>query len=374
MVIDAVDNVLSWTPKDLETDRSWIHPLEPRALDELRSALDHALATGKSMLQMSRGDFPLGPHATDVLRKVIAETQDRYGMALLRGLPVDEWTESEQRMLFWGIGMNLGVARPQGKKSQLMSDVRAEGGQYRGPTGRGYNTNAGLDFHSDNCDVAGLMCIRTAKSGGESLVSSSVAAHNEMLRTRPDLVEVLYQPFVFGRQGEEAPEEAPWFEMPVFGRRDGRFACRHVRNHINGAQAAFPEIPRLTAKQIEALDLFDATLARDDLCFRMNLEPGDIQFLNNHVVLHSRTSFEDHLEPERARHLLRLWLAIPNGQPLPLSWKIAHKDVEAKAVRGGQRGIGITPQIEAYERRLATDHGMAFRIYQDRAAWSLEHH
>lgn len=367
MMIDAVRNVLSWTRKDLETDRSWIHSLERRTIDDLRSALDQALATGKSMLQMSRADFPLGPRANEALSKVIAETQERYGMALLRGLPVDEWTESEQRMLFWGIGMNLGVARPQGKKSQLMSDVRAEGGQYRGPTGRGYNTNAGLDFHSDNCDVAGLMCIRTAKSGGESLVSSSVAAHNEMLCTRPDLVEVLYQPFIFGRQGEEAPEEAPWFEMSIFGRRDGRFACRHVRNHINGAQAAFPEIPRLTAKQIEALDLLDATLARDDLCFRMNLETGDIQFLNNHVVLHSRTSFEDHPEPERARHLLRLWLAIPNGQPLPLSWKTAHKDVGAPAVRGGQRGIGITSEIEAYERRLATDHGMAFCIYEDRA-------
>ena len=147
---------------------------------------------------------------------------------------------------------------------------------------------------------------------------------------------------------------------------EGWFACRHVRNHITGAQAAFAEVPRLTSDQVEALDLFDATLAREHFCWRMFLQPGDIQFLNHYAVLHSRTGFEDHPEPERRRHLLRLWLAIPEAQPLPHSFKVFYKDVEQRAVRGGHRGQRISPEMEDYEVRLAREHGMAMRVYEDR--------
>ena len=288
-MINPIASAACWTRQQLEADASWIQPLKPPAADDLRRALDYALSTGKSLLQMSRSDFPLAQHGRRALADAVATTQSGCGIALMRGLPVDELSEADVRTLCWGIGLNLGVARPQGKKSQFMSDVRAEGGQYRSPTGRGYNTNSALDFHSDACDVVALLCIRTAKSGGESLASSAVAAHNEMLRARPDLLEILYQPFVYSRQGEEAPEEPPYFEMPIFGQRDGRFACRHVRNHIRGAQESFAEIPRLTPLQLAALDCLDVTLAREDFCFRMNLEQGDVQFMNNHVVLHSRT-------------------------------------------------------------------------------------
>lgn len=363
-MIATIATAQAWTRRQLEADTSWQYTLGPDEVDDLVAALTRAVATGKPLLEMSREDFPLTGRSAALLRRIVDGTQSGFGISLVRGFPVGGFSEDELRILFWGLGMALGVARPQGKSSPFMTDVRAEGGQYRGPTGRGYNTNSALDFHADACDVVGLMCVRTAKAGGESLIASSVAAHNEMLRTRPDLVEVLYRPFIYSRQGEHAPEEPPYFEMPVFGVRDGRFAARHVRNHINGAQAAFPDVPRLTPEQVEALDLFDATLARDDLCFRMDLEPGDFQFLNNHVVLHSRTSFEDHPEPERRRHLLRLWLALPQAQPLPHSWKPFIKDVEAPAVRGGHRGIGMTSEKRSYERRLAAQHGMAVRIYE----------
>ena len=100
----------------------------------------------------------------------------------------------------------------------------------------------------------------------------------------------------------------------------------------------------------------------------MNLEPGDVQFMNNHVVLHSRTGFVDHDEVEKRRHLLRLWLAISDAQTLPYTWKPFYKDVESHAVRGGHRGQGITAEMEAYEARLAAEHGMAMRVYEDRAS------
>ncbi len=357
-----------WTRRDVEQDNGWIHTLSGEEVDALEQALRHALQTGKDRFDMSLEDFPLDASVRRRLVALIDETQGGFGFKLLRGFPVQRWDEDALRLLFWGIGLVLGVPRPQGKMSQFVSDVRDAGGTYRSNTGRGYNTRSGLDFHADGSDMVGLFCVRTAKSGGSSLVSSSIAAHNEMVRLRPDLAAELYAPLIFSRQGEQAPEEAPYYAAPVFGIRDGHFACRHIRNHIKGAQQSFPDVPRLSPQQIEALDLFDELLAREDLCYHMDLLPGDIQLLNNHIVLHSRTEYEDHPEPERKRHLFRLWLALPQAQPLPHGWLDAYKDVDAACVRGGFRGVGITPQIRAFEARIARAHGMKLRIYPEKEA------
>lgn len=354
-----------WTRRDVEQDQGWIHVLSDVEIDALERALRHAQQTGKDRFDMSVEDFPLDAGVRQRLVALIDETQGGFGFKLLRGFPVQRWDEDALRLLFWGIGLVLGVPRPQGKLSQFVSDVRDAGGTYRSSTGRGYNTRSGLDFHADGSDMVGLFCVRTAKHGGSSLISSSVAAHNEMVRLRPDLAAELYAPLVFSRQGEQAPEEAPYYTAPIFGIRDGQFACRHIRNHIKGAQQSFPDVPRLTPQQTEALDLFDELLAREDLCYHMDLQPGDIQLLNNHIVLHSRTEYEDHPEPGRKRHLFRLWLSLPQAQPLPQGWLDAYKDVDAACVRGGFRGTGITPQIRAFEARIARAHGMKLRIYPD---------
>jgi hypothetical protein len=365
-MIRPIEEPRGWTRADVERDASWIYRLSDAEIAKLERALTHALQTRKTPFQMSRDDFPLDADMIAQLKKIIAATQTGYGFKLVRGFPVERWSEDELRTFYWGLGLHLGVLRPQGKASAFMSDVRNVGGVYRAATGRGYNTNSRLDFHADQADVVGLLVVRTAKSGGQSLIASSISAHNAMLAERPDLVEVLYQPFTFSRQGEQAPEEAPYYQAPVFGIEQGRFVCRHVRNHITSAQLSFPEVPRLTPLQTEALDMLDATLAREDLCYYMNFEPGDMQFINNHIVLHARTEFEDYEEFERKRFLLRLWWALPEGQPLPASFRDTYKDVAPKAVRGGFRGVNITPEIREFEARLAREHGMQFNIYHDR--------
>lgn len=367
-MIQAVHTPRGWTRADVASDQSWIHHLSQAEIDDLRRALDHALRTGKTFFEMDKDDFPITPTVRGVLEGIIDGTQRRHGMRLLRGFPVQGYSEDELRIFYWGLGLQLGVPRPQGKSSSFMSDVRDAGGVYRATTGRGYNTSEALDFHADGADIVSLMVIRTAKSGGQSLVASSIAAHNRMLAERPDLVQELYQPFVFSRQGEEAPEEAPYYRAPIFGVEKGHFVCRHIRNHIKSAQISFADIPRLTDKQIEALDYFDALLEDPDLCYRFDFQPGDIQFLNNHIVLHSRTNYEDEEAPEKKRFLLRLWLAIPDAQPLPQAFREAYKDVNTRAVRGGFRGQGITPQVRAFEERMARAHGMACNIYYDRDA------
>ena len=355
----------AWTRVDLENDSSWIYPLSEQEIKDLEMGLRAALATGKSEFELSGADFPVTPVTDKLLKTIMNATQTNYGVCLVKGFPVDRWTPDEMRTLFWCMGLRCGVPRPQGKPSHFVSNVRNDGGVYRSGTGRGYNTNSKLDFHSDGSDVVGLMCLQVAKSGGSSLISSSMAAFNELQKIRPDLAEVLQQPFYFGRQGEQAEEEPPYYQASVVGFKNGQFACRHIRNHITGAQISFPDVPRLTALQTEALDMFDTLLAREDLCFHMQLEKGDFQFLNNHVNLHARTEYEDFEDPNKRRHLLRLWLSLPQAAALPDSWRDAYKDVESGAVRGGFRGANITPEIRAFEKRLAQEHGIAFRIYAD---------
>ena len=367
-MIQTVTRPHGWTRDEVADDASWAVRLTEAEIADFEAGLASAKGTGRGLFELSRKDFAFGPAASKRLRAIVQETQQGRGFQLVRGFPVERWSVDDSRLVYWGIGLHLGVPRPQGKASQFMSDVRDAGGTYRSTAGRGYNTRSALDFHADNADLVGLMCLRIARSGGESMITSSIAAHNVMLAERPDLVAQLYEPLTFSRQGEQAPEEPPYYQAAVFGSKDGHFACRHVRNHVRSAQLSFPEVPRLTPRQVEALDYFDDVLTRPDLCFRMDFEPGDMQFINNHIVLHSRTDYEDYEEPERKRHLLRLWVSSPDAVALPDGWQAAYKDTEARAVRGGFRGVGITPEAEAFERRLAEEHGMQFRIYADRDA------
>jgi len=348
----------AWFPQNLRQDFSWIHHLSRKATLEVEEALQHAKATEKSWLQMTANDFPLKRHAKQAIDQAFAVTQTAYGMCLLKGFPVDRWSAEEARLVNWGIGLNVGVARTQNRASQVMNDVRDEGGSYKVKNGRGYNTNAGLDFHVDSCDVVALMCLQTAKSGGTSKVTSSIAVVNEIKRLRPDLIPVMQQPFYYSYQGTNDASQPPFYQCPILGDDPEYFSLRANRKNVTAAQVDFPEVPRLTPEQIELLDLLDELLPDDKFCYSMQLDRGDLQLLNNYVVIHSRTHFEDHEEPERKRHLLRLWLSIPQGQRLPSLWKEYFGDIEAGSVRGGVRGSQITEEFLTYECRQASNLGM----------------
>jgi hypothetical protein len=361
-----------WTREMLDNDASLYFHLTPDEITDMQRVLNHLKANHAepvNLFSLLPGDFPIGDPTKRLLDMVRRELLTGRGFQTLRGFPVAQHTVSDLRLLWFGLGMHLGVARPQGKTSLYIADVLDIGTDYRGTAGRGYTSNAPLDFHSDGSDVVGLFCLKTAVKGGESLISSSIRAHNEMLRLRPDLLAELYKPMTFGRQTEEAPEEPPYYECPIMGvAGDGSWSCRFIRNHIRVAQLTFKEIPRLTAKQIEAMDMFDRLLGSDELCYRSYKEPGDMEFMLNHTVLHSRTGYVDHKEPEKRRHLLRLWLSIPEAPQLPDGWKLAYKDVEARSLRGGFRGQAITEEIRNWEERMSRWHGIRNRVYEDREA------
>jgi hypothetical protein len=352
----SVGSLADWTVAELQDDRNWIIELDDRARRDMIGAVRKAHDPDRTLLDYSRHELDLGA-AMVPLRTAFAQAMEGRGIALLRGLPREGVTEAEFELLTWAIGLHIGVARPQGKATQYQSAVRNVGTVYRSSTGRGYSSNAELDFHTDGADLVALTCYNRARSGGMSMISSSLRAHNEIARTRPDISEILDRPFYFSRQAEEAPDEAAFYPNPVFDALDGVFCSKWNRNRINSAQN-MEGVPRLSAKQREAMDVMDETLRRPDLMYTMFLQPGDMQILSNHTMLHSRTEFEDYEAEEDKRVLYRLWLVPADAPRLPESWRPFFRNVEARTVRGGIRGHAYDDRCRAFDARQAADHGM----------------
>jgi alpha-ketoglutarate-dependent taurine dioxygenase len=347
----------AWTVDDLRADTGWIVELDDRARADLTAAVRKARDPDRTLFDYRRSDFDLGS-AWPAIAGALRQVRDGTGFAVLRGLPRDGLTAAEFELLTWAIGLNAGVARPQGKDSQFLSAVRDAGVTYRTGKGRGYSSNADLDFHTDSADVVLLTCYNAARSGGMSMVSSSVTALEAIQAERPDLAELLRQPYFFSRQQEQAADEAPFYPNPVYDEKDGLLFSKWNRNRLRSAQA-IEGVPKLTPAQFDALDLLDNVLRRATVMYSMYLQPGDMQILNNHVTLHSRTEFEDHDDPALKRCLFRLWLAPPDSVALPESWGPAYRSVAPNSVRGGIIGLAYDDARRGFEKRQAADLGMA---------------
>lgn len=324
--------------EEAQLSEDWVHHFSNSEIAEIDSAYRHALDAGRTLATLTRADFPL-PTVSSILARVQRELEDGWGLFLLRGIPVENYTKDDLRFIYWGLGLHLGTAVSQSKRGDVLGDVRDLGTGLDGPKFRGYTSAGELTYHADAADVTGLFCLQPAKRGGLSRIVSTSAVHNEILRTRPDLLEVLYHPYYWSFQGNELPGTPPHYEQPVFTMHKGKFAARYTRTHMRSAEM-MDHLPGMSAAQAEALDLIDEICARPEFQLTMMFQPGDIQFLNNHLMLHMRTEFEDHPEPEKRRHLMRLWLSLPNGRELSPGFAPFYGNTRAGAVRGGHPGHG----------------------------------
>ena len=336
-----IDSPADWRGPDLAKRNDWTYRLTADDRAEIDAGLDRCIAAGRPFADMTAADLPLPAfahrllHARDVL-------ETGCGLFLFRGFPVKGRSVDDLRRLYWGIGRHIGTAVSQSKRGDMLGDVRDIGTDVSGREGRGYTSRAELEFHTDSADVSALFFLRTARAGGLSRFVSSVAIHNEIARTRQDLLNILYEPYVWSRQGQERAGEVAWYRQPVYGVEQGHFASRYIRTHILSAQKHH-DVPPLTDLQQEALAAIDRLAGDSAFCLDMMLEPGDMVFLNSHTTWHARTEFEDHPEPARKRHLLRLWLSVPNSRPLPEGWSAVYRDRRPGAVRGGVPGHAEPP-------------------------------
>jgi hypothetical protein len=309
----------AWIGPRIQHDPSWIHRFQDDELAELERALAAAKARGLR-IPFGREAFPL-PRLESVLNAILEQVERGRGFKLLRGIPRARYTDAECELLYWGIGVHLGWPVSQNARGHLLGHVRDEGRTHADPSARGYQTNQRMDFHTDMLpvDVLGLFCLRTARRGGASKLTSALTIHNVLRAERPDLLEALYGTFHIDWRGEEPQGEAPFFSLPMFSECDGRVTARINSLPYYESAARHGASYGPTPIQREALETVQAIANRPELMLTMDFQEGDIQLINNHTMLHAREAYEDHPEPGRERHLLRMWIAVDDARRRPLA-------------------------------------------------------
>ncbi|CAM2066237.1 TauD/TfdA family dioxygenase [Sulfidibacter corallicola] len=337
-MIEKFESPAAWRGTALFKRPDWEYRLSVEELAEIERALRRIKRRGLSLTKITREDFEL-PRLEPVLASVQEGLENGSGAARIRGITPGLFDEDDVRLIFWGLARHIGTPVSQSAKGELMFSVRDEGFGEQSAKTRGPNTNKRLRFHTDRCDVIGFHCVRQAKIGGDNLLVSSITLHNEILERRPDLLMVLYKPFYYKRHNVDTGNPLPYLRQPVFAIHQGHFIGNVLRVLIERAHTV-PGVPPLTPVQREALDFLDEVAEETELHVRFRQEPGDMLFINNFVVFHRRDAFEDHGEPSLRRHLLRLWLSVPNSRPLSESFRANYREIEAGAIRGGMPPIG----------------------------------
>ncbi len=329
-----------WEGNNLGSTDQWITHFTESEIDELHCAVQASKQSGKPIGSLNRKDF-----AFSSLDKRLSALKDDIlngkGFALLRGLPASQWSDEELVRAYWGIGTWIGDAVSQNAKAHLLGHVIDQRASKTGDT-RIYQTNQAQPFHSDSCDIVGLLCLRTAKKGGESSIASSAAIHNQLLDHHPDALRQLYGTFQCDRYGEIPEGKLPYYTVKVFNNIEEQLVCCGMDPDIRSAQR-LDDVSRLTPAQSNALDLFQETARK--LSLRMSLQRGDIQLVNNLVAVHAREQFIDHDELDKRRYLVRLWLSSANGRQLPTFLRERWGNIDVGSIRGGIKVPGATPVV-----------------------------
>ncbi|WP_322101904.1 TauD/TfdA family dioxygenase [Paraburkholderia sp. J41] len=340
---DTIDHPAAWRGADIQSKDDITVRFEPKHLQEIDVAVRAASQAGHTLDTLQNAHFPLD--ATAALLAQVRETlRDGAGIVVLSGIDVQRYTQAEIEMIYWGLGTYLGTGVSQSVLGDRLGHVKDF--TRTDPHARAYRNNQELTPHTDQSDIVGLMCLRTARSGGMSIATSAIAVHNALVERFPEYLEPLHLGFHYHRRGEQLPGEDPVtpYRVPVFSWHDGHLSCRYVRSYIE--TAARESGGPLSKLETEALNCLERLTY--ELAFGFSLAPGDIYLINNYTVLHARTAFENWPEPERSRHLLRLWLVADGWRPLDPRLDAARHGISAQP--------GKTPSFERAfgQGRIAT--------------------
>jgi hypothetical protein len=296
----------AWRGEELagQPDR-WVTVLTPEEIGELDAALQGVRRAGRPLQELAAADFPL-PRLGPRIRQWAQALAMGTGVQVVRGVPVERWSQEDSERFFFCLGLHLGTPGAQNRNEELLGHVRDEGASYSDPSVRGYRTAAGLSYHCDGADVVGLLCLRPAASGGRSRFVSSVTVWNELYARRPDLAARMFEPLELDTRGDGGLN---FFPLPPCRHFGGQLRTFYHADYFRTAEQ-HRGARRLGPFERELLDRYDEIASTPGVYLEMDFQPGDIQLLSNHTVLHARTAYVDDQAPEKKRHLLRLWLSL----------------------------------------------------------------
>ncbi len=295
----------AWRSADLkQTPERWQYQLTDSDIGEILAAVDQVKHL--NLGQIDKSNFPL-PRLTARIREWRNAIMNEAGLMLIRGLPVADWDINTIERAYWGIGHHLGVPGGQNPDNELLGHVKDYGEAKDDPFIRLYRTTANIRYHCDAADIVGLLCLHPARSGGQSRIVSTVTLFNELLKVHPDLAPRLFKPFRLDGRGERKPGQKPYSMITPCRYHHGELRTFYHSDYYRSIGRH--QGVELTKEEAAILNFYDETGLRPDLYLDMDLQPGDIQFISNHVIAHARTEYVDFEEAEKKRHLLRLWLS-----------------------------------------------------------------
>lgn len=313
--VTTVRDKSAWLAKEHRNNTAWLYELSAGDVAEIDSAVRTVQSRGLTPPNFARSDFVV-PTFGPRLAALAAELENGRGFFLLRGLPVDRYSLDTLKAIYWGIGVHLGTPVFQNVRGDLMTHVADRGDDYNDVNIRLYTTAAAANPHNDPSDVVGLLCVRHAREGGRSMIASAMSIYNKVVAEHPEYLPILHKGFPHDLRGEgvtaSLQETTP--DIPVFSDYAGKISC--CLNSKSSRTARDKQGRPLTGLEQAAIDYIERLAESDELCLTMDFRPGDIQFLNNYAIIHTRTAFRDDPDPEKQRLLLRLWLNLRDGRPL----------------------------------------------------------
>ena len=310
MLTDGVSDERAWRESTVDDVAAWYYPLSEDCLSSLEAIIRDARCQPGPITEISH-PASSSNGCGECLQPALDALNVGRGFVIIERVPIEQYTVEAALSMYWLIGQFLGKPMEQNIEGTLLYDVR-DTGQNVAQGARFSVTNAESSFHNDNSfgellpDLVGLLCLHTAKTGGQSQLISGYALQNELLENHPDVLDTLYQLFCFDRRGQFIDGQSPTSQFPIFQWSGDELTLRYLYYYIQVGHERAGK--KLTPDQSKALEVVEGLLSRTDFRVEFNLQPGQMLFTNNRWILHNRTAFEDHIDPERRRHYVRLWL------------------------------------------------------------------